>query len=453
MNRLSIRARITGGSLLIALVVAVVAGIIIDSQVERIVHEGTVAVLESDSEPYVVALGEQPGSDFDPPGPSQHVAVVAPDGTTPVDTLPRGLWRQRSDLATDHTAEAVTVGETTYVVLARTVRVDGEDWHVIAARNASEESTVLGQMRLLVIGGLALVLIGVGVAAWSLTTASLAPVERMRRSAERLSAAPSGDLLPVGPADDEIAQLARTLNALIARLRAASQRERQLVSDASHELRTPLAILSARLQLAAAEGTSSDDVRADLEGARRDVARLSSLVASLLDLSAIEAADRPPATATARDLEREGVEASDRARFRLTGTEVDVRYDGLGEAAGAGTFAIDAEDFGRLVDNLTGNAMQAMGSSGSLGIGLERTPGGVRLTVSDTGGGLDAEFAPHAFERFSRSDASRSTGSGVGLGLAITDAIVRHAGGTVRLDNAPGIGLTVIVELPAVDGR
>jgi two-component system, OmpR family, sensor kinase len=453
MNRLSIRARITGGSLLIAIVVAVVAGIIIDSQVERIVHEGTVAVLESDSEPYVVALRDQPGSDFDAPGPSQHVAVVAPDGTTSLDTLPKGLREQRSELVTDRAPSTETVDGTTYVVLSRTVEVDGEDWHVIAARNATEESTVLGQMRLLVIGGLALVLVGVGVSAWWLTTASLAPVGRMRRSAEQLSAAPSGELLPVGPPEDEIAQLARTLNELIARLRAASQRERQLVSDASHELRTPLAILSARLQLAAAEGSTPDDVRADLAGARRDVARLSSLVASLLDLSAIEAGDRPAATATARDLEREAVEASDRARFRLTGTEVDVRYDGLGEAVGATTFGIDAEDFGRLIDNLTGNAMQAMGASGALGIRLERTPGGVRLTVSDTGGGLDPEFAPHAFERFSRSDASRSTGSGVGLGLAITDAIVRHAGGTVRLDNSPGVGLAVIVELPAVDAR
>ena len=450
MNRLSIRARITGGSLLIAIVVAVIAGIIIDSQVERIVREGTVAVLESDSEPYVVALREEPGSDFDAPGPSQHVAVLAPDGTTPVDTLPQGLWEQRSELATDRTADTVTVGDTTYVVRSRTVEVDGEEWNVIAARNAAEEATVLGQMRLLLIGGLGLVLVGVGVAAWSLTTASLAPVGRMRRSAERLSAAPSTELLPVGPADDEIAQLATTLNELIVRLRSASQRERQLVSDASHELRTPLAILSTRLQLASTEGASSDEVRADLEGARRDVARLSSLVASLLDLSAIEAGERPAARATARDLEREGVEASDRARFRLTGTDVDVRYDGLGDSA-AGRFRIDAEDFGRIVDNLAGNAMQAMGASGTLGIRLDRTPGGLRLTVSDTGGGMDPGFAPHAFERFSRSDASRSTGSGVGLGLAITDAIVRHAGGSVRLENAPGVGLTVTVELPAID--
>jgi signal transduction histidine kinase len=451
MNRLSIRARITGGSLLIAIVVAVVAGIIIHSQVERIVREGTVAVLESDSEPYVVALREEPGSDFDAPGPSQHVAVLAPDGTTPVDTLPQGLWEQRSELATDRTADTVTVGGATYVVLSRTVEVDGEEWNVIAARNAAEEATVLGQMRLLLIGGLGLVLVGVGVAAWSLTTASLAPVGRMRRSAERLSAAPSTELLPVGPADDEIAQLATTLNELIVRLRAASQRERQLVSDASHELRTPLAILSTRLQLAATENASPDEVRTDLEGARRDVARLSSLVASLLDLSAIEAGDRPAATATARELEREGVEASDRARFRLTGTDVDVRYDGLGDSAAAGRFRIDAEDFGRIVDNLAGNAVQAMGASGTLGIRLDRTPGGVRLAVSDTGGGMDPEFAPHAFERFSRSDASRSTGSGVGLGLAITDAIVRHAGGSVHLENAPGVGLTVIVELPAID--
>lgn len=451
MNRLSIRARITGGSLLIAVVVAVIAGVIIDSQVERIVREGTMAVLESDSEPYIVALREPSGADFDAPGPGQHVAVVAPDGTIPVDTLPDGLSKRRSELAAEPTASYVTIGATTYVVLSRAVEVGGEQWHIVAARNASEESTVLAQMRLLVVGGLALVLVGVGVAAWVLTTVSLAPVERMRRSAERLIAAPSNERLPVGPADDEIAQLARTLNDLIARLRAASDRERQLVSDASHELRTPLAILSTRLQLAATQGASLDDIRSDISGAQADVARLSSLVSSLLDLSAIEAVDGGVAVATARDLEREAIEASDRARFRLTGREVHVRYEGLGAAASTAKFAIAAEDFGRIIDNLADNAARAMGSAGTLGIRLERSGHGMRLIVSDTGGGLDPEFLPHAFERFSRSDASRGSGSGVGLGLSIIDAIVRRAGGAVRLDNAPGTGLTVVVEVPEIE--
>lgn len=448
MNRLSIRARITGGSLIIAILVAIVAGVSIDAQVQRIVHEGTLAVLESDSEPYVLAIRGEPGESFDAPGPGQHVAVVTPDGSTRVDTLPRKLRELRSELVAHGTLTQVAVDGTAYDVLARPVDAADGEWTVVAARNATEESTVLTQMRLLVIAGLALVLIGVGVAAWMLTTASLAPVERIRRSAERLSAAPSAELLPVGPAEDEIAQLARTLNDLIVRLRAASVRERQLVSDTSHELRTPLAILSARLQLAAAEGASRDELRADLDGAQRDVARLSALVASLLDLSAIEAEARAPVASTARDLEREAVEASDWARFRLTGTDVDVRYDGPHEVETAERFAIAAEDFGRIVDNLVDNAAYAMGSAGVLGIRLEHTPRGLRLTVSDTGGGLDPAFVPHALERFSRSDASRTAGSGVGLGLSIIDAIVRRAGGTVRLENEPGIGLAVVVDLP-----
>jgi two-component system, OmpR family, sensor kinase len=471
MTGLTIRARIAGGSLLIALVISIVAGIVIDSQVERIVHEGSIAVLESDSEPYVVALQDEPGERFDAPGPGQHVAVIAPDGTAQVDTLPPALSTRRTELTTARTAR-VTVDGTTYNVLSRPVQVDGVDWYVVAARSASEESTVLGQMRLLVISGLALVLAAVAVAAWVLTTASLAPVKRLRLSAEQLRTSSSNALLPVGPANDEIAELARTLNDLVGRLRASTDRERQLVSDASHELRTPLAILSTRLQLASAEATSVDEVRADVEAARRDVARLSSLVTSLLELSAIEARD--PAndldrlhTSTAAELEQEAIEAADRARFRATGPDIEVEYDGLGDAradtrAGvhtdpgadardtSGRFAIRAEDFGRVVDNLANNALRALGESGALRIGLERSATGIRLTVADTGGGLDPAFVAHAFDRFSRADAARSDGSGAGLGLPIVDAIVRNAGGGIHLDNAPGVGLRVIVDLPAL---
>ena len=76
LSRLTIRTRITGGSLLIAILISIVAGILIYSQVQRIVNDGQVAVLENIEAPYLTALREAGSDEVDPPGPSQLVAVV-----------------------------------------------------------------------------------------------------------------------------------------------------------------------------------------------------------------------------------------------------------------------------------------------------------------------------------------------------------------------------------------
>lgn len=448
LGNVGIRSRIAGGSLLIAILISIAAGIILSGQIDRIVRDGTKTVLASDSAPYVVALKTEPGESFDAPGPAQLVAVVKPDGTTPVDTLPAELSAQLTELTTATTPQEVIAGDTSYLVLTTQVAVSGQTWSVVAARNAAEEVTTLGQMRALLFAGLAVISLGTAVTAWALTTVSLGPVQRLRRSAEAITDAPSSELLEVGPANDEISQLARTLNDLIERLRASAARERQLVSDASHELRTPISLLNTQLQVAVAEASSIEQLTADIQGARRNVARLAGLVTSLLELSTIEAVDSH-GTSTVEDLDREAVEAVDRGRFRARETQVAFTYTPLAPAGPhAGVTMIRPEDFGRILDNVIGNALRALGGSGELHVSLQRLPEEVVLTATDTGGGMDPAFEAHAFERFTRQDAARAGGSGAGLGLAIVAAIVKNAHGTVALSNDPGVGLTVRIALP-----
>lgn len=453
----TIRNRIAGGSLLIALLISLAAGIVFNTQIERIVRDGSVSVLQSDSAAYVAALQNQNGEPLDPPGLGQHVAVVAPDGSTPVNTLPGPLRELLPGLVEMHEPQSVTPESpesagASYLVLSTPVYVGGGEWHVVAARSGHEESTVLGQMRWLLFVGLALIVLGTAATAWLLTSAALAPVKRLRASAEELSASPGTELLPVASAPDEISELAETLNELITRLRASASRERQLVSDASHELRTPLAILTMQLQLAAAEASSVEQLLADVEGARRNVARLTKLVNSLLELSTLEglAARDEDALSDAAELDREARDAVERARFRVGAADVELSYDGIAGPGDGALFAVRAEDFGRIIDNLASNAVTALPGGGALTVTLALSKGGLLLRVADTGSGLDPGFEAHALERFSRGDASRAAGRGTGLGLAIVAAIVTNAGGTITLENAPGVGLTVSVVLPAV---
>lgn len=458
--RFGIRARIAGGSLLIAALIAIAAGVVFNAQIERIVRDGTTAVLRSDSAPYVVALHTEPEDPFDQPGPAQLIAVRAPDGAIPLNTLPAALAEAVSKIRPDTAAHEIRAGSSSYTVLTTTVALSGADWTIIAARDSAEEDTVLNQMRALVFVGLAVIVIGVAAAAWMLTSASLRPVRRLQDGARELIAAPSAELLPVGEASDEISDLARTLNDLIEKLRDAALRERQLVADASHELRTPIALLDTQLQVAIAEASSIDDLVRDIEGARRNVARLSRLVASLLELSMLETAE-PTGRSSFLDLDQEVEAAVDRALSRTAsidprtvgGDGITVSYTRPSVGSDAdGAFAIRAEDVGRLLDNLLGNSLKAIGRGGvrggSIVVELAHESGGASVTVTDTGGGLDPAFAPRAFDRFSRQDNSRTAGSGVGLGLAIVAVIVANAGGTIALRNDPGSGLAVHVFLP-----
>ncbi|THG32845.1 sensor histidine kinase [Naasia lichenicola] len=445
---IGLRARIAGGSLIIAILLSVIAGIIIDAQIARIVRDGTVQVLMSDAAPFVVALQNEPGDSFDAAGPGQLVAVIDPAGVAQVDTLPEELSEavRRHDV-TDGTSTMLAAGDE-YVVYKTEVEIAGRTWTVIAARAASEEDTVADQLRNLLFVLLAVIDLAVGGTAWLLSSAALAPVGRLRESAQTLSTAPGSDLLPVGGANDEIAQLARTLNELIERLRASADRERQLVSDASHELRTPLAILRTQLELARAEASSIEQLVTDIEGAERSAARLASLVSSLLVLSTIESSAPPAALATARSLEREVSEAVERARFRTPGSGIVVDYPFGSAFDGSILYAVRDEDFGRLVDNLLTNSITAVGQSGTITVRCSSASKGLELSVADTGGGLDPAFEPLALERFTRADDARVRREGAGLGLAIAAAIVAQANGTITLDNQPGDGLTVVVSLP-----
>ena len=248
-----------------------------------------------------------------------------------------------------------------------------------------------------------------------------------------------------------------------------------MVSDASHELRTPLAILRTRLEVARSGEPDVERLLADLEGAERSTLRLTALVDSLLELSTIEASS--PVGAAAPELIAELREAVDRAVFRAQGRAVEIQEEGDlaagglaagglaagglaagglaaggleagGLAAGDAVFAIRPQDFGRAIDNLLNNSLRAVGDRGRITVSLRLGPRSLSLRVTDSGGGMPEDFVGRALDRFSQSDSARSSGNGAGLGLAIVAAIVERAHGTITLDNEPGTGLAVRIDLP-----
>ncbi|WP_309615339.1 HAMP domain-containing sensor histidine kinase [Salinibacterium sp.] len=443
--RLGIRARITGGSLLIAALISIVSGILIFSQVQRIVSDGQVAVLENVEAPYLTALALDPTESLDPPGSGQLVAVTNPAGLANINTLPPGLGVRLDELIAAPGTRTISVNSSRYLVRVTAVATTQGTWHVISASENDVQDGILNQVLILLITSIAAINLAFGAASWLIGSAVLSPVTKLRVSAASLMRSPGAELLPVGPARDEIADLAHTLNELIEQLRASAERERQVVSDASHEFRTPLAILQTQLELAQAEASSLGQMREDVGAAQATVSRLAGLATSMLELSRIDA-QTVPGSATLLELGAELADAADRGRLHVGARDIQIDYRDDPGAPDA-RVAISPADFGRICDNLVSNALAAMDARGSVLLALTSGSDHVTLAVTDDAGGMEQSFLPHAFDRFSRADASRH-GEGAGLGLAIVAGLVEVAGGSVALDNKLGLGLAVSVHLP-----
>ncbi|WP_345762966.1 sensor histidine kinase [Diaminobutyricibacter sp. McL0608] len=452
LRRLSITARITIGSLIIATLVGLVAVTVVRIGVATILHNATVTLLMNDIAPYVTELENNPTGKLDEPVGGQEIAVVAPDGQVVQSTLPRKLEARIQRLETFGTeAATVSAGGQQYVVLKRDVATAAGTYQVIASRNTETTDLILDRLTVALLVGTAIAVIVFGAASWLLARAALRPVSRMREDAESIADVSSTGLLPVGPANDELAALATTLNDLLGRLRASADREKQMVSDASHELRTPLAVLRGQLELAELDAGDADALLADIRDSHSTAVRLSQLAANLLELSRIDAG-ASHGRSDWRELTSELAEAIDRARAISsdeTELSIDFDYRPRDRSGGGVTVALSRTEFGRIVDNLLSNAITALEGSGVIGVELIAVHGRVTLTVRDSGPGMPEEFIPVALSRFTRAEGPRSALAGGGLGLAIVAALAASAGGSIVLANVAEGGLLATVTLPA----
>jgi signal transduction histidine kinase len=467
LRRLSITARITIGSLIVAALFGLVAVVIIRIGVSSILHNATVTLLSNDVAAPAQSLLTKPTGPFDLPGGGQELAIVDAQGSILSSTMPDGLEdRIHTLIRLGADPHSVQVGDDHYLVLTRSVATPNGLMHVVAARNDETTALILDRLTAALLAGAGILIFAFGGASWLLARTALRPVSRMREQADRIAGSTPDEpgLLPVGPAQDELSELATTLNDLILRLRASADRERQMVSDASHELRTPLAVLRGQLELAELDAGDPDALLTDIRSSHTTAIRLAQLANNLLELSRIEAG---PSSGRIdwRTLVDELTDAIDRARLLVSsddeaaGISVDFEYDPRRRPDRGARVALSPTDFGRILDNLLGNAITAIRASGderpeatvtaSLVLTLDESGGEAAvLTVTDTGPGMPEEFIPVALDRFTRADGARTGQSGGGLGLAIVGALADAAGGRVVLANGRPSGLIVRVTLP-----
>ena len=257
----------------------------------------------------------------------------------------------------------------------------------------------------------------------------------------RASAISDRDLaerLPVSGTRDEIGRLGETLNAMLERIEGGVNRERGFLADASHELRTPLSLLRAEVELALEAPHTNDELLLALRSIGEEADRLSQLADDLLLLNRIDDGLLPLRTeAIVVDELFDGVATRFQRRAEETGRHIEVDGRRL-------TVIADRLRLGQALGNLIENALRhGAGTVRLFAVGREMS---IEIHVTDEGNGMPADFAPKAFERFSRATEARSS-AGAGLGLAIVKAIAEAHGGTVATANEPE-GADIFLTLP-----
>jgi signal transduction histidine kinase len=246
---------------------------------------------------------------------------------------------------------------------------------------------------------------------------------------------------------DELGRLAATFDAMLDRLQGAFARERQFISDASHEFKTPLTVINANAQLIRRWGDRDAVVQAEsLDAIVDESARLAAMVGGMLTLAKADSGDQIPKEPLA--LNPLVADIVTHAHDRAARKDVELRA----VLAPTGPYVLgDAPLIRQLISNLIDNAIKFT-ESGEIVVTVSTAPGLARVSVSDTGIGIEPEMAERLFDRFFRGDPSHSrTIEGTGLGLAIVQSIARVHGGSVTAAARPEGGTVFTVELPALE--
>jgi signal transduction histidine kinase len=287
-----------------------------------------------------------------------------------------------------------------------------------------------------VVAMLGATLLGFGLARWVSR-----PVRGLDSTAARLADGDLASRAVVSSGPPELRRLATTFNTMAGRLEALVHGNRAVIADVSHQLRTPLAALRLRLDLLAADTAQSDPETAqELAGALEELARLSRLVDGLLAVARAENVVPVPTVVDVTEVASERVVA-----WHPVADDRGITLALLPPEPAAVPAWIGEGHLEQVLDNLIANALEALDAGRHVTVTTAVTASGAQVVVADDGPGMSAEDRERAFLRFTTSNPN-----GTGLGLAIVHRLVTSNGGTARLTETPGGGLTAVLDFPGV---
>ncbi|WP_091091285.1 sensor histidine kinase [Micromonospora nigra] len=330
----------------------------------------------------------------------------------------------------------------TTVVLADGRTLDAAQWQRQLADSASGELLAKGLGALLAISA-----VGV-VGAYAVAGRALRPLHQVTATARRLGETTLDQRIGYSGADDEVAELADTFDAMLDRITAAFAAQKRFVANASHELRTPLAVMRTEIDVTLSDDEADTDEYRRMATVVRDASeRANGLVDALLVLARSEAqTGRRLGRRTECDLAVGTANALSAVRREVERIKLRVQTS-LESAPVVG----DPGLLDRLAGNLVENAVRYNHLHGRIWVRTGSDGSRSWLVVGNTGFEVDQADVPGLFEPFRRGGQERTGARGSGLGLSIVRAVCDAHGGTVKVLAQPGGGLEVTVTLPCAD--
>ncbi len=276
-----------------------------------------------------------------------------------------------------------------------------------------------------------------------LTKRILRPIEAISRTARNISINDLSQRIDTFGTDDELKALARTINSMVDRLERSVEKQKQFISDASHELRTPISVIQGYTRMLARWGKKDPAILDEaIEAIGQEAENMRRLFDQLLTLAQIDSGQALPEY----ELFSLPLLIEDTVRdFRVIDPERRFETD----CSGAGELYADRSSMQQLLRILLDNCVKYTPAEGLIRIHAAEEKGQTLIEVTDTGIGIAAEDLPRIFDRFYRSEKSRSKEmGGTGLGLAIAKRIVEVHGGSIAVSSELGAGTVVRVLLP-----
>jgi heavy metal sensor kinase len=279
---------------------------------------------------------------------------------------------------------------------------------------------------------------------WFMARRAVSGVEAVTHAARQISGGALDERVPVKTRGDEVDQLAVTFNQMVDRIQTLLKEMKEMSDNIAHDLKSPITRIRGNAEVTLTTGKSMEEFEGMAESTVEECDRLLDMINTMLLISKTEA----------------GVETPPHGRIDLSAIVGDVceLFEPSAEDS-AITFHCqikegiesngDTRMIQRMLSNLLDNAIKYTPSGGKVDVTLSReAPGKIIISVADTGIGISPGDLPHIFERFYRSDQSR-TKPGIGLGLSLARAIARAHSGDISVKTEPGRGSTFTVTLPA----
>ncbi|WP_017746569.1 sensor histidine kinase [Scytonema hofmannii] len=275
----------------------------------------------------------------------------------------------------------------------------------------------------------------------------LRPINRIIHTAQAIG--PNDFTQRIGDrgSTDEIGRLSITMDKMLDRLQEAFEHERRFTADVSHELRTPLTVIKGRLGVTLSQSRSVEEYESTLRELQGDVDSLIRLTNRLLFLARLEQSE------SEYQFSLTNIDLSDLLEILVEQIQPTAEIKNITISINIEPslyIAGNSDHLTRMFLNLLDNAIKYTNREGQITVRAHGERGLAKVTVTNTGKGIEAEHLPHLFERFYRveSDRSRDTG-GSGLGLAIAHEIVRLHRGSIHVTSQPNRLTTFTVQLPS----